>query len=230
MSKNPERHNRTVYHEAGHAAVAWMFGDAHNIDHINMRGNFGVWGFVRMRPTVYPEMVCALAGTGGDSYQIAKAQAQRACMYNLAGFAAESRIGESSGVGWLEEMLDWDVDWEANKEHDLHRALTMATALYGDNDNARRFLHRMGAWTDEALEHPGLWAATEALAKRLRTVKRRICGNRIVSILDKAWPNGAADLPYMRMGQRWRRRFSLSITSQPARAAKRTTKPRRKRG
>ena len=212
--QTPEQKRVVAYHEAGHAAMKFMFGSHYNIVHvdmqINMPGTLAAAGEVR---TAEPEeWIPVIADFPPDvpidlrsSYILA---GKRSMMGYLAGYSAEHRLCPSE-YGWLARQLDMHgVLWEEDDPHDIHdmaRAFRIAKRLHGDNDNAWRLLSQMAAWTDEALSHPKLWAVVVALAEQLVAVKTRMGGNRVCKIMDKAW--NEASVPYRKMGRNWRRRF-----------------------
>ncbi len=108
-------------------------------------------------------------------------------------------------VGPHGALLEED-DWESSKTHDLSRAVSLAKAWCGDNGHAYRMLRRVAAWTDEALADPRLWAATTALAERLRTTRTRLSASTAIRIMDRAWGK-AKGRPLEEMGRKWQRRF-----------------------
>lgn len=194
---------RAAYHEAGHAAILWMFASHHDIHFIDMRGNGHFTAFVRVDRVMWFQG-CELQDK--TMKRLATLAAQKYVMYDLAGFAAEARLDGDSGSVWLDDLLDMD-EWECNDTHDFHRAVQVSKALFGDNGHARQFVKRMASWTEEALADPQLWSVVESLAERLQTVKTRIFGGRVADIMAKAWgePSG---LPWRKMGTKWRRRLT----------------------
>lgn len=128
-------------------------------------------------------------------------------MHYLAGYAVESKLAPPEAVSWLDKNLE-EGEWEDSDGEDLNKAVHLAKRLCGDNGHVWRMVRRMASWTDEALSHPRLWAVVEALSEQLLTVKTRMCGKRARRIMDKAWGENPL-LPYMEMGQLWRRRFPL---------------------
>ncbi len=193
-----------AYHEAGHAAMYWVFGNLPEF--IDMRGNRKNAAFVRSRPLWFGrfETVRNMPETVRHANRLG---CQRECMVRLAGYAAQSRVDDKlGGEVWYLDLLECD-EWLYDEDHDINRAVSAAKGLYGDNGNAWWFLNRMASWTDEAFNHPQLWAGVESLAERLQSVQRRISGNRVFDIMNKAWPD--ANLPIWSMGQKWRRRFRM---------------------
>jgi hypothetical protein len=206
--QTPERTRATAYHEAGHAAIKFLFGEQYNIHFIDIRGNVENAAYVRTR------------GEGpladGNGFHEAdpatrwfiKINTKGSMMFDLAGYAAQHRVSteDYDGLHWLDTELD-DPEWECIEIHDINRAVTRAKTLHGDTGNAWRLLRQMARWTDEALAHPRLWAVVVALAERLATAKRRMSGDTVCRIMDGAWGKGT--LPYIEMGSKWRRRFSV---------------------
>jgi hypothetical protein len=212
MKLTPERlseietqlRRRAAYHEAGHAAILWMFASHHDLHFIDMRGYGGFTAFVRVDRVLWFQG-CELQDK--TTKRVATLAAQKYVMYDLAGFAAEARFDGHSGSVWLDDLLDMD-EWECDDTHDVHRAVQVSNALCGDNGHAWRFVKRMASWTDEALAEPRLWAVVESLAERLQMVKTRISGSRVADVMAKAWgePSG---LPWKKMGTKWRRRLTV---------------------
>ncbi len=194
-----------AYHEAGHAAMYWVFG--HLLEFVDMRGNRKNAAFVRSRPLWFGrfETVRNMPETVRHANRLG---CQRECMVRLAGYAAQSRVDDElrGEVWYLDILLDCE-EWEYDEDHDINRAVSAAKGFYGDNGTAWRLLKRMASWTDEAFNHPQLWAGVESLAERLQSVRRRISGGRVFGILNKAWPD--AKLPCLNMEKKWRRRFVL---------------------
>ena len=220
-----ETKRETAYHEAGHAAILWMFGNAHEIVLIKMKGTAGRCAQVRRR--LYDLVKAILDGPRATPFDglnpvaryVVRMHAQREMLYRLAGYATEGKLSPPDSMHWLETALE-EGEWEWNEEEDLSKAVKLANAVCGDNGNAGRMLRRMASWTDEALSHPRLWGVVEALAEQLATVKGRMSGHKAYLIMKEAWGEGT--LPYLEMGRRWRRRFCLRGV---ARAANR---PRRR--
>lgn len=208
-SRTLEEKRIDAYHEAGHAAVHWMFGNSNNIRFIDMRGNLDGRAFVSAKRWNLGKFDL----TDSLTRCFVALNTKRDVMNCLAGYAAENRIRPSDYDHWLDEQLDMNgCDWsEGNPKdpHDVARALRAAKNLRGDNGNAWRFLRQMASWTDDALSHPRLWDVVATLAERLAGVKARMSGAVACRIMDKAWGDEAT-LPYMDMGRRWRRRFRMS--------------------
>jgi hypothetical protein len=191
-SQSADDKRRTAYHEAGHASMLFMFGELSALLHISMRSTLDHKASVVVRR---------------PSNMGFKPQAQRWMMFDLAGYAAVSRLSNPPDATWLEARLD-EGEWEYSEDEDIHKAVNTAKVICGDNNRAWKMLRRMASWTDEAVSHPQLWALVEALAAQLLAAKTRISGNRAERIMDDAW-RGPSGLPYMEMGQRWKRRFSI---------------------
>jgi len=205
--ETPERIRVTAYHEAGHAAMAFMFGNHYNIVHIDMRGTLALKAAIRTQGLDITSMLaCDLPSEIRSMYIL---QGKQQVMCNLAGYAAEHRVCPSEYGSWLDEELDMNgLDWYEDDPHDTHdmaRAVRIAKALRGDNGNAWRLLRQMAAWTDEALSNPKLWAVVVALAEQLVAVKTHMRGSRVCKIMDNAW--NEAGMPYLKMGPNWHRRF-----------------------
>ena len=209
-TQTPERKRATAYHEAGHAAMQFMFCNHPNIEYIDMRGNLNAAGCVWSRPFGLLNWIPEVPGSGHPR-ALSLFHGKQLMMFYLAGYAAEHRLAPASSWHWLDEQMDMaDCRWnrtDPRGRHDLSIAIELAKALHGTHGNAWRFLRQMAAWTDEALSHPRLWGVVVALAEQLATAKK-IGGNRVCRIMDGAWKE--ACLPYMEMGPKWRRRFSIS--------------------
>jgi hypothetical protein len=217
----------SAFHEAGHAAVRFMFNRGVDIKYVTARYSFALYYRVRdvprvvFRPRVKQWRLQTIA---------------KSMMMNLAGCAAERRVSEpgtfmpnlfdeySKGyqlpaTSWLDYRLPCDGEWtEADQAKwdwyfgpagtDIHNAVTTACEFYGANHKARRLLRRMVTWTDEAIAYPRLWAVVEALAEQLLLARARIMGNRARRIMEEAWGESSAKKPYLEMGAKWRRRLA----------------------
>jgi ribosomal protein L39E len=201
-SRTPEEKRAIAHHEAGHAAMLWLFGYGSDILYADMRGHYGVHAQVMSRLPNLARM-CKEASPVPAWLRV---QVKQRMMYLLAGYAAASRLRQSPNEKWREEELE-EGEWEYEETGDIHKTVELARAVWGNNGNAWRMVHRMASWADEALCDPRLWAAVKALGEELLTVKTRMCGNGICRIMDNAWGEEIA-LPYMEMGPTWRRRFS----------------------
>lgn len=197
-----------AYHEAGHAAMLFIFGQSGAIDFIEMRENSTRMARIRAELLYLPVLLSHPVESDSHIPVPYKCFAKQHMMYHLAGFAAQSRVQildrKIEGWGWLHEELDsgeWDVEGR-----DVSRAWRTAKAVWGDNGNSWRMLSRMAMWVDEALSYPKLWAATQALAKHLVAVKYRMLGSCASRIMIEAWGDPSF-LPYLEMGAKWRRRF-----------------------
>jgi hypothetical protein len=181
----------------------WVFGNLPEF--IDMRGNKTSEAFVRGQSLGVVGPIETAKDLKGMVRHIYRLGYQKECMVTLAGYAAQSRVDdELCGKDWYDILV---VNGEWASDDDLTRAVSAATVFYGDNGNAWRFLKRMASWTDEAFNHPQLWAGVESLAERLQSVRTRITGDRVFDIMNKAWPN--TTLPYWNMGKKWRRRFRM---------------------
>jgi hypothetical protein len=214
--QTPEQKRVVAYHEAGHAAMMFMFRMHYNIVSIDMQGTLAVTGEVRTaEPDAWIPVIRDLSpDVPSDLRSEFILDGKRLMMVYLAGYAAEHRLCPSANGHWLEEQFN-TAEWDESDPHDRHdiaRAIRIAKALRGDNRNATRLLRQMGAWTDEAFSHPKLWAVVVALAEQLVAVKTRMGGNRVCKIMDNAW--NEAGVPCLKMGRKWRQRFSMK--AQPA--------------
>ena len=176
----PERKRATAYHEAGHAALAFLFGNQGDLAHIDMKGTKEFRACCKAYgPDEWQDRTGAATGVpSGDPSAILAPMAKRRVMQLLAGFAAQWRVCPSDFAGypsWFDAVCatfpeKWD-DSDEGSFHDMAAAVRTAKHLYGDNGSAWAFLRRMARWTDEALQYPRLWAVVQALADRLLTVK-----------------------------------------------------------
>jgi hypothetical protein len=210
----PERKREIAYHEAGHAAIQWMFGNANNIDHISMYGTIDFSAIVRTREYDFIKLILDSPNTEPidklppTMQNVLRIQAKQRMMHDLAGYGTEGKLNPVDDWHWLDIQLD-EGEWEYSEGDDINRAVKVAKAVCGDNGNAWRMLRKMAAWTDEAILHPRLWAVIDALAKQLVTVKKRMGGIKAYRIMEKAWGENTG-LPYMDMGRQWRRRFTFA--------------------
>ena len=214
--QTPKEKRAVAYHEAGHAAMHFMFGTYYDIIHIDMQikmlGTLVAAGaVVTDEPEEWGPVIGDLphdfpSDLKSDFISLGK----ESMMVSLAGYSAEHRLCPSQYGNWLDEQLNMNgIDWNEDDPEDIHdmaRAVRLAKALRGDNGNAGRLLRQMAAWTDEAFAHPQLWAVVVALAEQLVAIKTRMSGNRVCDIMDNAW-NEEAAVPYLKMGPQWRRRF-----------------------
>ena len=207
-----QQHRRCVaYHEAGHAAMQWLFGGLDNLAFIDMRGNEKVHASVRTSRLNLARLIPDM-GTGRKlpkPYRdFIKVMAQQQMMFDLAGPAAEKRVSEPDGFQhWLEPDLELG-DFENRTDEDIPRAFFIARAACGGKEKAAyKMLNLMAEWTDEALSNPRFWSAIETLAEELVSVKSRIAGERVIRILDEAW--GEVKDPILPgMGPQWQERFA----------------------
>ena len=196
----------SAYHEAGHAAMQFMFGNHNAIVFIDMVGDLNQHAFIRSRESDFTEALTTELPK--DIRRILLLQAERRIMCDLAGETAENLAKPLGCPDWLDAYLN-AIEYEDGEPlPEITRAINIAKLACGDNGNALRFLRRMAKWTDEALAHSRLWAVVEALAEQLTLVKIRMSGSRACGVMENAWGNPGS-LPYMVMGPRWRRRFSM---------------------
>lgn len=214
-SLTPEMRREIAYHEAGHAAMLFMFGRERGIIEIDMLGNQHYAARVRHAPFALGHVFMWPGISLSDIRRIlgsrCEVEAKQAIMHGLAGYAAQARIYPPPyhwfDVCWeQQDSYDWNPE-DAASSDDVIAALHIARTMKGRNGNAYRLLKRMADWTDEALSHPQLWAVVQALAESLLTTKRRMGASRVCRIMQSAWGN---DLPrpYAQMGRKWRRRFA----------------------
>lgn len=210
----PERRRSTAYHEAGHAAMKWMFGQNNQVEYISMVSTLDHVACVGCKrnillynsPDATPMRVLDKTTQGAMRF-LAKCH----MMHLLAGYAVESRLANPNGVpedavAWLDIQLD-EGEWEDEDNKDLNEAVRIAKYICGDSDNARRMVRRMSVWTDEAVLHPRLWAVIKALAEQLLTIKTRMSGDRVRRIMKKAWGESNTLVHFLEMGRQWRQRF-----------------------
>lgn len=213
--QTPEQKRAVAYHEAGHAAMKFMFGIHYDIVHIDMLGTLARKASIRTEGVHWAPIPIDLPNDLPNEIRSMNIlQGKRLMMDNLAGYAAEHRVCPSEYGTWLDDQLDMGgCDWSEDDPHDIHdmaRAVRIAKAIRGDNGNAWRLLRQMAAWTDEALSHPKLWAVVVALAEQLVAIKTRMGGNRVCDIMDNAWKEEAGT-PFLDMGPKWQRRFYVKI-------------------
>jgi hypothetical protein len=215
-----------AYHEAAHAVFSWMFGDGVEIEYIEMRETCpGRRGWVRMRGFDISEWwdLGILPLSGLSTRKFSELKTTQEIMNSLAGGAAENRVSILKNPYWLDEEMALASSKQLSSQHDVAHALRLAEHLCGSNDIARKEIRRMASWTDEALSHPRLWGVIEALAEKLAAVKYRMGGTRACRIMNKAWGHETA-LPYLEMGPKWRRRFSMPCFARSPIAGKRAPK------
>jgi hypothetical protein len=190
------------FHEAGHAAILWMFGDADSIDFISMRPKGDARAYIQswqINFLNYPAPVLPLI-------PLTRAKCMRSMMNHIAGHVAGFRVATPDESTKLSSYLI-----ESNgcyvKEEDVLIAWRIAEwAHHGRKCHATTMWLRACRWTAEAMNHPRLWNTVEALASELQKVKTRIAGQRVRGIMREAWGNDG--VPYMEMGRQWRRRFA----------------------
>jgi len=213
ISKEPNgRRMEIIYHEAGHTAILFMFGQVFNIERVNVTGKGPVAASVEWRALdTLTWLDLYGASTSALYQQIRVNKLKWATMLCLAGYAAEKHVNPHGDWIWFDDLLECP-EWCWDGTEDFAKALNLAKMLYGDTGRARHFLRRMNDWTEEALHDPRLWAVVEAVAKRLLTTKRRVGGRKLFDITTEAFGESHG-LPYMEMGRNWRRRFRLDIPS-----------------
>ena len=119
----------TAYHEAAHAAILWMFGCQPEC--IDMWGNKRYQACVRCKPLwsipPYPRGEMPNEATR----LILRGVLRRQVMCNLAGYAAENRLGErSDGIDWFDERFEWG-EWECEESDDINKAFSSAEKFFG---------------------------------------------------------------------------------------------------
>ena len=212
LSRSDEERREIAYHEAGHAAMHWMFGDFDAIHHIDMRGGFGFHAAVVSQKLNIKKLSSWYPRT------LLQFQAKQQIMGLLAGHAAENLLGGGDVESWIScrmqerEELSEDHDpflWD--KGTDLYHAFEIAKVVHGDNGLAVRMIRRVATWTDEALSHPRMWAVVEALAAQLMNIKTRMSGRRAERIMLRAWGVLYEGIPFLTMGRKWKRRFTINL-------------------
>lgn len=181
----------TEFHEAGHAAMLFFFGNSENFRGIDMNpsGNY----------------VAAVL----DDYMITKFRG--AAMAHLMGFLAGPCVDSLRGLlgkDWLNELLNNQSQMES-RTSDISAAVEIAAVYHYHADYVaqRRMLRTAAKWTEEALSHPRLWAVVEALAKRLKR-HQTMAAYVAWQIMGDAF--GPCDgTPYKSFGKQWQRRFSI---------------------
>jgi hypothetical protein len=209
--QTPGEKRSVAYHEAGHAAMMFMFRPHYNIVSVDMRGTLTTEGTITARELSGIPIIGDLRDFPSDLRSSYTLLGKWSMMVDLAGYAAEHRVYPSDYGDWLTEQLDMNGDeWYENDPHDTHDmacAVRMAKTVRGDNKNAWKLLRQMAAWTDEVFSHAKVWAVVVALAEQLVGIKTRMCGKRVREIMDNAW--NEAGMPCLKIGPKWRRRFSV---------------------
>lgn len=199
--ENPKRIPRilrrdTAYHEAGHAAIYFF------------AGCFGDLGFIDMRPDK-----ANWARVHPDHAGFQSAPHWRA-MLSLAGPYAQNRV-EDKAEDWLEWALeDAGMEWNdcfappEDDNQDVANAVRAARMCYPKSwRRVRQFVLRMGRWTDECFNEPGMWRVVEALAEVL-CHKDHLERDQAWEIMERAY--GAEWPPCL--CPRWRRRNRVMLT------------------
>lgn len=203
---SPGKRRQTAFHEAGHAAVHWLFADE-GFQFVSMGDDGRVFGFVRHVGFGHsPEHIAAIAETwraGGLS------RAAHTIMLNLAGPCVqnihERSIGKDSGYGedWLDELIDEHFGDEGT---DIANAIAAAAAVYPTERRQFGFLRRVAGWTDEAFSDPRVWSAVASLAARLE-VADLVEADEAFDLMAAGWGEDAPGMPILALGRKWRRRF-----------------------
>lgn len=103
----PKRRREIAYHEAGHAAILWMFGLADTIVHVNMLGTIENNAVIRTRAF---EMISLARSSPFQppfhellprDQAYLRLQARQEMMFDLAGYATESKLNPT----------EYDGDW-----------------------------------------------------------------------------------------------------------------------
>lgn len=193
-----------AYHEAGHAAMYFFFGEAedlHSVDIIpntqNSRaGRTSAMTFDRQRELMSVSVGC-------DDYR--RIEAITWIMIDLAGYSAENKVAfpDCPGRNWLEVERE-NQFWDPDPVSDFSKAEGVARAFCGEGRSHWGFISRLGRWTDEAIRSPRMWKVVEVLTAELLG-NDRLEGKTAWRIMKDAW--GPGDLfPYVST-RTWKRRF-----------------------
>jgi hypothetical protein len=196
-----ESRRSVAYHEAGHAAISWFFGDQHEIEHIRVcDGDVSYFGDVETRGGVLsPVLWIDLCPP-----EQAKPNAIKIIMFYLAGPCAQARGDDDDAANWFEN-LNLLTDRSDDGGDDLSRAIFAAEALARKGFNPDTLLKRAARWTEEALSNVSVWQVVEAISARLQ-VTDRIEVDEACEIMETISPP-ANPLAYR---GKWKRRFGLS--------------------
>jgi hypothetical protein len=129
-------------------------------------------------------------------------QAKVDVMACLGGPVAEALVTGTR----IEALVDVMMFRRRRSDCDFYQAWNIARAAYRTELGAARFMGRMMVWTEQAFEHPQMWAAVESLAERLFSVKTRLSGITACKIMADAF-GSKCECPYLTMGRRWNRRL-----------------------
>jgi hypothetical protein len=208
------KHRRgTAYHEAGHAVILWAFGGG-ELDYIDMGRASDADAMAQVQAYVQSsvqrvDVMVKLSSDQSIRWRLVH-EAKRRVMYTFAGWISEG-IDSGQLVGLKGEYTreGWCYDWD--------KAIATGRAVYGCTQ-VNRFLHRMAAWTLDAVTHPRIWPVIAALAERLQSATSRMYRREAYEVMDAAWGEGRKtqsyypweremSLPCLSMGPQWRRRF-----------------------
>lgn len=140
---------RSAYHEAGHAVVAYVLGQpVTDIATVLDPENLGRCLYAELRD-FDPDLPRPYGGPQDEGV------AERQILSYLAGPIAES-------------TLTGEKDWrKTGGNGDIPRAVDLAMYLTGDIKRTEAYLKRLWLQTEELITDPGNWAAIEALAAEL---------------------------------------------------------------
>ena len=190
-----------AYHEAGHAAMYFFFGELGDICYIDMVPSRDSDACVFARNG----SMSLLRSDASISMGLKRLYATKVIMQKLAGLCAENRVTCRNKKWFRCPVLRRDL--KAGKQFDFPQAMEAAKMVYANSDQADQFAELIATWTEDALTIPRLWAVVEALAEQLKSVER-LEGDDAREVMVTAWGDG--DLPpYMHVGSEWRRRLSV---------------------
>jgi hypothetical protein len=203
MHRSWDERRTTVYHEAGHAVVFWLFGEwVESIEiHSDKRAEkLHEWGRVITGKGLNPvDQVSILEGT-----PMQRPAAASAILGWMAGpFAGDTAADQAEGwFGWLFEQ-----HYEFPQPNsDAAKILQVADAMYPMHDGRKwRYLRMLATWTEELFANADVARVHAALVSKLAG-RQRLRGGDAFGVMNAA--RGRNDVfPILSLGPTWRRRF-----------------------
>ena len=190
-----------AYHEAGHAAMYFFFGQLGDLCHIDMVPSGDTDACVVTRNV----SMFWLCSDSSVPMGLRKLNATKIIMQKLAGPCAQNRVTRRDTEWFRCPMLR--RDWKGGEQPDFAQATEAAKFVYDDADQANQFAEQIATWTEQALIIPRLWAVVEALAKQLESVDLLEAVDALAT-MTTAWGDGDIP-PSMHVGPDWRKRLSI---------------------
>ena len=122
--------HRDAYHEAGHAAMTWFFGQGNDIFYIELKGGDFGGAYMRVVDIKAPQLISRSLKEGDHLYATALASVH--IMYNLAGSAVDNKMKDNpdSVATWLDSLFKATSDFDDERPiSDLGQAVQIARAI-----------------------------------------------------------------------------------------------------